>query len=184
MTARTAFFHDERCLWHNAGLHSLVFPVGGWVQPPSGRGHAESPETKRRMLSLMQVSGLVTHFDMRSAPMATEEDLLRVHPADYLARFKALSDTTGGDLGDQAAFGPGGYEIAKISAGLAKQAVDDVISEAYVPFCGHAVLEAMTGVHMGVEDPGLASIQCQQPNARFAAFQRTLFDELAVSYGV
>jgi len=131
MTLRTGFFHDERCLWHSTGLHSLVFPVGGWVQPPSGSGHAESPDTKRRMLSLMQVSGLMGRVDLRSAPMATEEDLLRIHPQAYLDRFKAASDAGGGDLGEQAPFGRGGFEIAKVSAGLAKQAVDDVLNGTY-----------------------------------------------------
>jgi acetoin utilization deacetylase AcuC-like enzyme len=369
-TGLTAFFHDERCLWHSTGLHALVFPVGGWVQPPSGGGHAESPETKRRMVNLMQVSGLTAHLDMRSAPMATEADLERIHPTHYLEKFKALSDVAGGDLGEQAPFGPGGYEIAKVSAGLARQAVDDVMAgkvrnayalsrppghhcepdkpigfcllanipiaieaarqryglervlvldwdvhhgngqqaiyearsdvltislhqegcfpfgysghddrgtgaglgfninvpllpggghdaymyamqrvvapavnrfkpqlivvacgydanafdplsrmqlssesfralteqvmaladahcggklvmvheggyaESYVPFCGHAVVEALTGQCMGVVDPGLASIQLQQPNARFAAFQRSLLDELALSHGL
>jgi acetoin utilization deacetylase AcuC-like enzyme len=366
----TAFFHDERCLWHSTGLHALIFPVGGWVQPPAGAGHAESPETKRRMVSLMQVSGLAGRLDLRSADPATEEDLHRVHDAGYLKQFKALSDAAGGDLGEQAPFGRGGYEIAKLSAGLAKQAVDGVLAgahrnayalsrppghhclrdrsmgfcllanipiaieaararhgvervvvldwdvhhgngtqsiyyerpdvltislhqegcfpfgysgadergrgagegrninvpllpggghdaylyamerivgpaiarfrpqliivasgydanafdplarmqlhsesframtrqvlaladehcggrlvvvheggyaEAYVPFCGHAVVEAMAGESMGVEDPGLEPIRAQQPSARFAAFQRTLLDELASSFGL
>jgi hypothetical protein len=41
----TAFYHDERCLWHSTGEHALILPVGGWVQPPAGAGHAESPES-------------------------------------------------------------------------------------------------------------------------------------------
>ena len=54
---RTAFFTDERTFWHTGGTHALFFPVGGWVQPPSSAGYAESPDSKRRFLSLVQASG-------------------------------------------------------------------------------------------------------------------------------
>ena len=126
-TAKTAFFHDEKCLWHSTGLHALVMPVGGWVQPPAGGGHAESPETKRRFKALMDVSGLSNRLDQRTAPPAGEEDLRRVHDAGYLRQLKALSDAGGGELGEQSPFGPGSYEIAALSAGLAIAAVDGVI---------------------------------------------------------
>lgn len=132
MNARTAFFHDEKCLWHcTPGGFALIAHVGGWVQPPASMGLAESPESKRRVVSLIQVSGLAEHLDIRSAPAATEEDLLRVHPAQYLAQFKALSDAGGGELGPYAPFGQGSYEIAKQSAGLAMAAVDQVLSGRY-----------------------------------------------------
>lgn len=125
----TAFYHDERTLWHvPGGLHALFLPVGGWVQPMGGSGMAESPDSKRRIKSLMDVSGLTDHLDVRSASMATEEDLLRVHAADYVKQFKALSDAGGGDLGEVAPFGPGSYEIAKLSTGLVKAAMDSVLS--------------------------------------------------------
>jgi len=108
-------------------MHSLIMPVGGWVQPPSGAGHAESPDSKRRIKSLLDVSGLSDRLSVRSAPAATREELLRVHPPEYLDRFKAVSDAGGGDLGQLAPFGRGGYEIAALSAGLAVGAVDAVL---------------------------------------------------------
>ena len=57
-------------------------------------------------------------------------------------------------------------------------------SEAYVPFCGHAIMEALSGESMGVVDPALEHIQAQQPEPRFERFQRTLIDELAVGFGL
>ena len=128
MTANTAFYYDERCMWHSTGLHALVMPVGGWVQPPAGAGHAESPESKRRIKSLMDVSGLSARVDVLSAPLASEEDLRRVHPDSYLRRFKQQSDAGGGDLGKMAPFGRGSYEIARLSTGLVTAAVDSVIT--------------------------------------------------------
>lgn len=128
MSRISAFFYDELSLWHSAGLHALTLPVGGWVQPPAAAGHAESPETKRRFKSLLDVSGLTRHLQVRSAPSATQEDLLRVHTPGYLQRFKAMSDAGGGELGPNAPIGPGSYEIARLSAGLAMAAVDAVLS--------------------------------------------------------
>lgn len=123
----TAFFHDERTLWHvPGGLHALFLPVGGWVQPMAGSGMAESPDSKRRIKSLMDACGLTDRLAVRSAALATEEDLARVHPRSYLDEFRKLSDAGGGDLGEVAPFGRGSYEIAKLSAGLAIAAVDSV----------------------------------------------------------
>ena len=124
----TAFFTDERCFWHGGGNYSLTLPVGGFVQP--GGGLPESPETKRRLVNLMAVSGLMRELAVSSAPQASREDLLRVHPAAYLDAFKAASDAGGGELGLRTPFGPGGYEIAALSAGLALAAVETVLSGA------------------------------------------------------
>ncbi|WDD93878.1 class II histone deacetylase [Burkholderia sp. FERM BP-3421] len=125
--SKTAFFTDERTFWHTGGMHALFLPVGGWVQPPSAAGYAESPDSKRRLLALVQASGLGARLAMQTAPAATDADLRRIHPASYLDAFKRLSDATGGDLGDLAPFGPGSYEIAALSAGLALAAVDTVL---------------------------------------------------------
>lgn len=122
----TAFLTDERCFWHGGGNYSLTLPVGGFVQP--GGGLPESPETKRRLVNLMAVSGLMRELAVSSAPEASREDLLRVHPAAYLDAFKAASDAGGGELGLRTPFGPGGFEIAALSAGLAMAAVETVLA--------------------------------------------------------
>jgi len=124
----TAFLSDERCFWHSTGEYSLVFPVGGWVQPPAGGGHAESPESKRRFENLLKVSGLAGKLDCHSGAALTEEALLRVHTADYLHEFKTLSDANGGAIHPVAPFRHGSYDIAALSAGLATQAVAGVLS--------------------------------------------------------
>lgn len=125
--SNTAFLFDEHCFWHSAGSHVEILPVGGWIQPPSAAGHAESPETKRRLKNLLDVSGLSQSLQVSSAPVATQEDLLRVHPQTYLERFKALSDNGGGPFGDNAPVGPGTFEIALKSAGLVCAAVEKVM---------------------------------------------------------
>jgi acetoin utilization deacetylase AcuC-like enzyme len=53
---------------------------------------------------------------------------LRVHTKAYLDEFKRLSDVGFGSLGRSAPVGPGTFEIAKVSAGLAMGAVDLVLN--------------------------------------------------------
>ncbi len=142
----TGLFTDERTFWHSTGLQALNLPVGGWVQVPNASLGADSPDSKRRLLSLAEVSMLARRLARPVAEPAAYEDCLRVHGADYLARFKSTSDLGGGELGPGAAFGPGGYEIALVSAGLAKAAVvavlDGSIDNGYALCrpCGHHCL--------------------------------------------
>lgn len=124
----TGFFWDERCFWHGGGNYALTAPVGGLVQPLSAGGLPESPEAKRRLKSLMEVTGLWDELKTQSAPPATQDELLRVHSSDFLGQFKKISDNGGGEFGLRAPFGPGGYEIATLSAGLAVEAVRQVAS--------------------------------------------------------
>ena len=118
---KTAFFTDERCFWHGGGNYSFTLPVGGLVQP--GSGLPESPETKRRLKNLIEVTGLAGDLAVQSAAPASYDDLLQVHPAHYLDRFKAASDAGGGELGLRTPFGKGGFEVAALSAGLVQGAV-------------------------------------------------------------
>lgn len=124
----TGFFFDEKCFWHAGGNYAFTLPIGGLVQPLNGNGLPETQEAKRRLKNLMDVTGLSDDLDLRSAPQATRDDLLRVHTAAYLDAFKALSDDKGGELGRAAPFAKGGYEIAALSAGLAKAAVEAVMT--------------------------------------------------------
>ena len=124
----TGFYWDERCFWHSGGNYALTLPVGGYVQPLAAGGLPESPETKRRLKNLLDVSGLMKELAQESAPEAGRAALERVHPGDYLDAFKAMSDAGGGELGLRTPFGQGGYEIAALSAGLAERALADVLA--------------------------------------------------------
>lgn len=123
----TGFFWDEKCFWHGGGQYALTLPLGGHVQPLAAGGLAENPETKRRLKNLAEVTGLTKELRMLHAAAATEEDLRRVHPSSYLTRFKEMSDKDGGELGLRTPFLKGGYEIAALSAGLAKGALNAVL---------------------------------------------------------
>ncbi len=128
MTCGTGFYWDERTFWHGGGNYAFLLPVGGLVEPLAAGGLPEGPEAKRRLKSLLDVTGLSGALELRSAEAATQEDLKRIHPQSYLEAFKTMSDAGGGEIGLRAPFGAGGFEIAALSAGLAKRAVFDVCS--------------------------------------------------------
>lgn len=123
----TGFFWDERCFWHAGGNYAMTMPLGGLVQPLAAGGLPESPETKRRLRNLLEVTGLWAELATQSAPAAGHAELAAVHPESYLAEFKRLSDAGGGELGLRTPFASGGFEIAALSAGLAVGAVDAVL---------------------------------------------------------
>lgn len=124
---KTAFFWDEKCFWHSGGNYAFTAPVGGSVQPLAAGGIPENPETKRRFKNLIEYTGLAEELHLLSAPMATWDELSRVHPESYLNQFKELSDSGGGELGLRVPFGQGGFELASLSAGLVRQALFDVL---------------------------------------------------------
>ena len=71
----TGFYWDERCFWHAGGNYALTMPIGGLVQPLAAGGLPESPETKRRLKNLMDVTGLTKDLVVSSADAASREDL-------------------------------------------------------------------------------------------------------------
>lgn len=52
-------------------------------------------------------------------------------------------------------------------------------AEAYVPFCGLAVIEEMAGVRTAVEDPMLPLLQLQQPGPAYSQFLKGYVANLA-----
>ena len=122
----TGYVWLERYGWHDTGRHAGFSPSGPVVQPYQ---HFESAESKTRLASLIEVSGLSA--DLRRLPVtpASREDLLRVHEAAYVSRIETASARPhGGDAGDPATvFGHGGYELARLAAGGTMAAVGAVL---------------------------------------------------------
>ena len=63
MSDATLFLTDERTFWHCTGVQALFFPIGDWVEPPSGSYGADTPASKRRLLNLVRVAGLDKHLE-------------------------------------------------------------------------------------------------------------------------
>jgi len=52
-------------------------------------------------------------------------------------------------------------------------------SEAYVPFCGHATIEALSGSAITAPDPFETTFDVRQPGPRFDAFLKQEIDRAA-----
>jgi acetoin utilization deacetylase AcuC-like enzyme len=121
----TGWLSHELYFWYDTRMAGSFLPANGRTIEPEP--HAESPATKRRFRNLVEVSGLLGKLVPLEPRPATEAEILRCHTGDYLERIKALSADNGGDAGELTPFGPGGYEIALLSAGGVITAIDAVL---------------------------------------------------------
>ncbi|MDX6590243.1 MAG: hypothetical protein QOI84_1517 [Solirubrobacterales bacterium] len=110
----TGFHWNELYAWHDTGTGSAYLSTGGLVEPET---HGENAATKRRMRNLLDVAGLLDQTVAIPGRKATEEELLYVHTPEYVERIKRESEAGGGDGGELAPFGDGGYEICALSTG-------------------------------------------------------------------
>ena len=117
---RTGFVCDDSYFAHRTDEG-----LGPWVAP----GPAfETAEGKRRIRDLLAETGLVEQLVQLTPAPLTRADCLRFHTADYLDSLRRMSDDRGGNAGEATWFGPGGYEIALLSAGGTYAAVRAVLT--------------------------------------------------------
>jgi acetoin utilization deacetylase AcuC-like enzyme len=116
---KTVFVFDEMYMWHDSGGGS--FPI----QPSAG---FENPETKRRFYNLLAASRLLEQLQLVRPAIATEEDLARFHTRDYIELIRQLSMQHGGDAGELTPFGPGSFDIARLSTGGVIAAIESVVT--------------------------------------------------------
>ena len=116
----TGFVWDERYAWHQQGM----MPLGPDTEPFPG---PDTPETKRRIYSLVQTSGLAEHLTALTPRPASERELRRLHTSDHIERVKRISAAGGGSVGESVSIGEGGYEIAALAAGGCLTAVEAVL---------------------------------------------------------
>ena len=123
----TGYVWHELYGWHDTGTFAGFLRPGLDVQPYA---HFESPESKVRFNSLVEVSGLAKHLVRIEPVPATVDDLLRVHTREHVERIIAESaQDKGGFAGDQESpFGHGSYEIALLAAGGAIEALRAVVN--------------------------------------------------------
>jgi acetoin utilization deacetylase AcuC-like enzyme len=69
--------------------------------------------------------------------------------------------------------------LMELTKGKLVMAHEGGYSEVHVPFCGHAVMEALSGSTITVQDPLLPRLQANQPSAEFAAHHSALITEMA-----
>jgi acetoin utilization deacetylase AcuC-like enzyme len=122
---RTGIVCHEHYFWHHTGVSAGPIPYGLTVEPDA---NPESPQTKRRLLSLLDVSGLLGKLERIEPRLATVEELQYFHTPQYIERVEALSQGVGGDAGELAPVGTGSYHIARLAAGGCLAAADAVMT--------------------------------------------------------
>jgi acetoin utilization deacetylase AcuC-like enzyme len=121
----TGLVYEELYYWHDEGCRSYG---NSDIQPMEGWGNAE---TKRRLQNLLDVSGLLEHLHRVRARPAEADEIGRYHTQRYIDFVQAESlKSKGGDAGEAAQFGCGGYRIAALSAGGVLSALEAVMDEA------------------------------------------------------
>lgn len=110
----TGLVAHERYFWHDPGRGAGFSTSSLYVQPDR---HPEDPDTKRRLLGLLEVSGLLEQLVRIPPRPATAAELRAFHTQRYIDRVHELSAGFGGEVGDSATVGHGSYEIALLSAG-------------------------------------------------------------------
>jgi len=121
----TGLVAHERYFWHDTGSGAGFSSTNQYMQPDR---HPEAPSTKRRLLALLEVSGIADHLVRIKPRPAEREELLYFHTPGYVDQVRALSAANGGPLGDSVTIGAGSYEIAVLSAGGCLEAADAVLS--------------------------------------------------------
>ena len=153
----TGYVWHQKYAWHDTGVQHMLGASGGARGPQHPLLHGESPDSKARLASVVEASGLIDHLVRLPVASATDEDVLRVHTPAHLARMRHESlQPKGGDAGDGSSpFGYGALEIALLSAGGAKAivgaALEGRITNGYAlirPPGHHAVAETGMGFCM------------------------------------
>lgn len=161
----TISIHQERCYPHDTGEIGVVGKNAAKgtnmnIPLPPGCGHHTYLEVMERL-----VFPRLKSFNPDLTIIACGYDAAAVDPLSrmmctvetYRAMTKIIGDITNNSF---IVVHEGGY------------------SEMYVPFCGHAVLEQMSGSSIKAGDPIKPRVDAQQPSSRINQFHSSLVDEM------
>jgi acetoin utilization deacetylase AcuC-like enzyme len=121
----TGLVAHERYFWHDPGSGAGFASSNPFVQPDR---HPETPESKRRLLALLEVSGLGEQLTRIKPRPAERTELRYFHTDRYIDAVRDVSAAGGGLIGESAGIGSGSYEIALLAAGGCIEAADGVLS--------------------------------------------------------
>jgi acetoin utilization deacetylase AcuC-like enzyme len=130
----TGYVWWEGFFWHHHGTAfagwepAYLDAAARYLLEPNG--HFESAASKRRIHSLLAVSGVLNWLHvMEPEGPAEERHLLRAHDAAYLERLRAAcaGDSWAAEAGDYAPFGKGSLDIARRAVQAVLLAVDQVM---------------------------------------------------------
>lgn len=131
------FAFDELFNFHTLG----VLAPSNQIEPVR---HWETPEGKRRIYSLLKVSGLFNQLQSIDFGSASLEQIEKVHTKEHINHVLKVSET-GGELGDMSSIHKNGHEIALRAAGGVIECVRNTI----IDNCPSYALVRPAGHHAG-----------------------------------
>lgn len=157
--------HQDRCYPHDTGQTHVVGEGAGKgynmnIPLPPGCGHKAYLDAMERL-----VIPRLEQFDADVVIIACGFDAAGFDP---LARMMCSAET----------YQLMTRQIMAVTDGRLVAAHEGGYSEVYVPFCGHAMLEEMSGSSIHAEDPMYKRINAQQPDEHADAFHRSVVDRL------
>ncbi len=170
----TGFAWHDAFSFHDTGTSAGLVRASLTVQPYQ---HVESAESKSRFAALVSATGVADQLHRIPVHPVSDDDLYRVHDATHVDRIRRESAGAGGDCGDGTSpFGPGSFEIAKLSAGGLLESVKAVlggkVANAYAlsrPPGHHAVRDSGMGFCIFANIPiALEAVRSEQGPMRVA----------------
>ena len=157
--------HQDRCYPPDTGKTETVGTGAGKgynmnIPLPPGCGHKAYLDAMERLV----IPGL-EQFDADVVIVACGFDASGFDP---LARMMCSAET----------YRCMTRQIMDVTDGRLVAAHEGGYSEVYVPFCGHAMLEEMSGSSIHAPDPLADRINSQQPDEHVDAFHRSVVDRL------
>ena len=161
--------HQERCYPQDTGFSDVIGNgVGAGynmnIPLPPGSGHKAYLDAMNRL-----VIPKLQQFDADLVIIACGFDAAGFDP---LSRMMCTAET----------YREMTKQVMQITDGRLVAAHEGGYSELYVPFCGHAMLEEMTGTSIRAEDPMAVRINGQQPGEYVDAFHAEVISRLEAEF--
>ncbi len=161
----TISLHQERCYPQDTGSIDALGEGAGVganmnIPLPPGAGHKTYLEAMERL-----VIPKLKQFQPDLVIVACGFDASGVDP---LSRMMCTSET----------YRQMTAQLMSITNGRLVAAHEGGYSELHVPFCGHAMLEQLSGSNIKANDPMEKRLNGQQPNDRLVAFYSELISEM------
>jgi len=107
---------------------TLLYSDPRFLDHDTGRGHPERAERLRQISALLDSSGLATESARPQWQPATLERIERVHGGRYVKSVADLAGRGGGWPDPDTVVSPASFDVARLAAGAASDAVDRVLA--------------------------------------------------------
>lgn len=126
---------------------AILFMDERFLEHETGR-HPECPDRLRSIHQRLKSEGLPQRYAKGGIRPATPGELTRVHNEEYVQKIEEFAKAGGGSIESDTVMSPESFEVARLAAGTAIEAVDQVLSGAHTQAAclirppGHHALES------------------------------------------